>query len=231
MVLLDDNFATIVTAVRAGRRIYDNIRKFVRYAVTCNAAEIWTLLLAPLIALPIPLMPIHLLWINLVTDGLPGIALAAEPAEPDVMGRPPRPPGENIFARGLWQHVVWVGLLMAGVTLATQAWTYHHGSAHWQTMTFTVLALSQMGHVLAIRSERESLFRIGIGSNLPLFAAVVLTVILQLGTIYLPGAGPVFKTQPLSAGELLICLLLSAVVFLGVESEKWLIRRGILNWV
>jgi Ca2+-transporting ATPase len=228
MVLLDDNFATIVSAVRAGRRIYDNIRKFVRYAVTCNAAEVWTLLLAPLIGLPIPLLPIHLLWINLVTDGLPGIALAAEPAEGDVMRRPPRPPGENIFAHGLWQHVVWVGLLMAGVTLATQSWAYHHGSAHWQTMTFTVLALSQMGHVLAIRSERASLFRMGVRSNPLLLSAVALTVVLQLGTIYLPGTAEVFKTQPLSAGELLLCLLLSTVVFLAVEGEKWLIRRGLL---
>jgi Ca2+-transporting ATPase len=225
LVLLDDNFATIVSAVRAGRRIYDNIRKFVRYAVTCNAAEILTLLLAPLIALPIPLLPIHLLWINLVTDGLPGIALAAEPAERDIMRRPPRPPGENIFARGLWQHVAWVGLLMAGVTLATQAWAYHAGSKHWQTMAFTVLALSQMGHVLAIRSERDSLFRIGIGSNPWLLAAVALTVVLQLGTIYLPGASRVFKTQPLSSRELLVCLALSAVVFLAVEAEKWLTRR------
>ncbi|HET9292835.1 MAG TPA: cation-translocating P-type ATPase [Gemmatimonadales bacterium] len=228
VVLLDDNFATIVSAVRAGRRIYDNIRKFVRYAVTCNAAEVWTLLFAPLIALPIPLLPIHLLWINLVTDGLPGIALAAEPAERDVMRRPPRRPDENIFARGLWQHVIWVGLLMAGVTLATQAWAYHAGSAHWQTMAFTVLALSQMGHVLAIRSERESLFGMGITSNPWLLAAVALTVVLQLGTIYLPGASRVFKTQPLGVRELLICLAVSTVVFLAVEAEKWLIRRRVL---
>jgi P-type Ca2+ transporter type 2C len=226
MVLLDDNFATIVSAVRAGRRIYDNIRRFVRYAVTCNAAEVWTLLLAPLMALPIPLLPIHLLWINLITDGLPGIALAAEPAEDDVMRRPPRPPAESIFAHGLWEHVLWVGLLMTGVTLATAAWAYHHGSAHWRTMTFTVLALSQMGHLLAIRSERTSLFRMGIGSNPPLLAAVALTVALQLGSIYLPGASEVFKTQPLTGRELLACLLASTAVFFAVEGEKWLIRRG-----
>jgi Ca2+-transporting ATPase len=228
MVLLDDNFATIVTAVRAGRRIYDNIRKFVRYAVSCNAAEVWTLLLAPLVALPIPLVPIQLLWINLVTDGLPGIALAAEPAEPDVMRRPPRPRMESIFAHGLWQHLVWVGLLMAAVTLATQAWAYRGGSAHWQTMTFTVLALSQMGHVLAIRSERESLLRLGLWSNRLLLGAVALTVLLQLGIIYLPAAGAVFRTQPLTAGELGACLGLSTVVFIGVEIEKWLVRRGVL---
>jgi Ca2+-transporting ATPase len=228
MVLLDDNFATIVTAVRAGRRIYDNIRKFVRYAVSCNAAEIWTLLLAPLIALPIPLLPIQLLWINLVTDGLPGLALAAERAEPGVMRRPPRPRAESIFAHGLWQHLIWVGLLMAGVTLATQAWAYHGGSAHWQTMTFTVLALSQMGHALAIRSERESLVRLGLWSNRPLLVAVVLTVLLQLAIIYVPAAAVVFRTQPLTQGELAACLGLSTVVFFGVEIEKWLVRRGAL---
>jgi Ca2+-transporting ATPase len=228
LVLLDDNFATIVTAVRAGRRIYDNIRKFVRYVVSTNTAEILTLLLAPLIALPIPLVPIQLLWINLVTDGLPGLALAAEPAEPGVMRRPPRPRTESIFAHGLWQHLIWVGLLMAAVTLATQAWAYRGGSAHWQTMTFTVLALSQMGHALAIRSERESLFRLGLWSNRPLLAAVVLTVLLQLAIIYLPGAGTVFRTQPLTPGELGACLGLSTVVFFGVEIEKWLVRRGVL---
>ena len=167
LVLLDDNFATIVTAVREGRRIYDNIRKFIRYAMTGNLGEIWTIFLAPFLGLPIPLMPIHILWVNLVTDGLPGLALAVEPAERGLMRRPPRPPQENVFARGMWQHIVWVGLLLGGVCVATQAWAHASGVAHWQTMVFTVLALSQLGHVLAIRSERESLFSLGVFSNLP----------------------------------------------------------------
>jgi len=149
MVLLDDNFATIVHAIREGRRIFDNIRKFIKYTMTSNSGEIWVIFLAPFLGLPIPLLPIHILWINLVTDGLPGLALAKEPAEHGVMQRPPRPPAESIFAHGMWQHILWVGLLMGGTTLLTQAWAYHSGSVHWQSMVFTVLTLSQLSHVLA----------------------------------------------------------------------------------
>ncbi len=226
MILLDDNFATIVSAVGEGRRIFDNVRKFIRYTLTSNSGEIWTIFLAPFLGLPIPLLPIHILWINLVTDGLPGLALAVEPAEHGIMERPPRPPRESVFAHGMWQHIVVIGLLMGGVSLFTQAWAYYTGSAHWQTMVFTVLALSQMGHVLAIRSERDSLFRQGLSSNLPLLGAALLTVALQLATIYAPGANQLFKTVPLSAGELIACLGLSAVVFVAVEIEKLLVRRG-----
>jgi len=162
----------------------------------------------------------------LVTDGLPGLALAAEPQERRIMERPPRPPRESIFAHGLGYHAIWVGLLMGAVTLFTQAWAYHTGSAHWQSMTFTVLTLSQMGHVLAIRSEQDSLFQQGLGSNRPLLGAVLLTFGLQLATLYVPGLHAIFKTEALTATELGVCLGLSTIVFLGVEIEKWLIRRG-----
>jgi P-type Ca2+ transporter type 2C len=226
MVLLDDNFATIVGAVREGRRIFDNIRKFVKYSVTCNSAEVWTLFLAPFLGLPVPLLPIHILWINLVTDGLPGLALAIEPEERGIMQRPPRPPRESLFARGMWQHMLWVGLLMAGCALLVQAWALHVGSAHWQTMLFTVLAFSQLGHVLAIRSERDSLFRQGLGSNPILFVVVLGTAALQIATIYVPALNAVFETDPLSPVELGVCALLSMVVFVAVEIEKWLVRRG-----
>ncbi|MFA6903573.1 MAG: calcium-translocating P-type ATPase, PMCA-type [Gallionellaceae bacterium] len=228
LVLLDDNFATIVHAIREGRRIFDNIRKFIKYTMTSNAGEVWTIFLAPLMGLPIPLLPIHILWINLVTDGLPGLALAAEPAEKGIMRRKPRPPKESIFAHGMWQHMLWVGLLMGGVSLITQAWSIHTGSAHWQTMVFTVLCLSQMGHVLAIRSETQSLFRIGLFSNPLLLAAVALTFTLQMATIYVPFLQPIFKTEALSMDELLLCIVLSAVVFFAVEIEKLLVRRGLL---
>ncbi len=226
LVLLDDNFATIVAAVREGRRIYDNIRKFVRFVMAGNSGEIWTLTLAPLVGLPIPLLPIHILWINLVTDGLPGLALAAEPAEPGVMRRPPRPPNESIFAHGLWQHVVWVGLLIGGVSVFTQAWALEIGDAHWQSMVFTVLTLAQMGNVLVIRSERESLVRLGLGSNRPLLIAVLLTIMLQLAVLYVPALQAVFKTQALSAAELGFCVAVSSVVPVAVEIEKRLVRRG-----
>jgi P-type Ca2+ transporter type 2C len=226
MILLDDNFATIVGAVREGRRIYDNIRRFVRYAVTTNSGEIWTMFLAPLLGLPIPLLPIQILWINLVTDGLPGLALTAEPAESNIMRRPPRPPQESIFARGLGWHVLWVGPLMAALALGTQAWALATEAAHWQTLVFTVLCWCQLAHVLAIRSERDSLFSLGLFSNMPLFGAVALTFLLQLATIYLPSLNSVFKTAPLSLRELALTLVIAAVVFVAVEIEKWFKRRG-----
>lgn len=225
MILLDDNFATIVKAVKEGRRIFDNIRKFVKYIMTCNGAEIWVIFLAPLMGMPIPLLPIHILWINLVTDGLPALALANEKAEVDVMKRPPRATTESLFSEGVGYHIIWVGLLMAGVTLGTQYWSINHGMGHWQTMVFTVLALSQLGHVLAIRSDRTFLYQQGIFSNLPLMGSVVLTFVLQMAVVYLPFMNEIFRTQPLSMPELGFCIFMSLIVFHAVELEKWVKRK------
>ena len=225
MILLDDNFATIVRAVKEGRKIYDNIRKFIKYLLTTNAGEILTLFLASLAGLPIPLLPIHILWINLVTDGLPALALAVEPAEGDVMKRPPRHPQESIFAHGLGLHALWVGLLMAGIVLTVQARAIASENASWQTMVFTVLCLTQLGHVLAIRSEKESLFRIGLFSNKYLLLAVALTFCLQMATVYVPALNQVFKTAPLTFDELLMALVLSSIVFFAVELEKLIKRK------
>jgi Ca2+-transporting ATPase len=222
MILLDDNFSTIVKAVREGRRIFDNIRKFVKYIMTCNGAEIWTIVLAPILGMPIPLLPIHLLWINLVTDGLPGLALAREAAELDIMNRPPRRTSESLFSKGVGFHIIWVGLLMAAVTLMAQAWAINRGMEHWQTMVFSILAFSQLGHVLAIRSDRRYLFTQGILSNKPLLGAVLLSIVLQLLVIYTPFGNALFKTQPLSINELLICFATSALVFHAVEFEKFI---------
>ncbi|MDH5571952.1 MAG: HAD-IC family P-type ATPase, partial [Gammaproteobacteria bacterium] len=228
MILLDDNFATIVTAIRAGRRIFDNIRKFIKYTMSSNSGEIWTLFLAPFLGMPIPLLPIHILWINLVTDGLPGLAFSAEPAEPGNMQRPPRPPAENIFAHGMWQHIIWVGLFIGGLSIASQAWALSRGAEYWQTVVFTVLTMAQLFHSLGVRSETESIFRIGLFSNRPMVGALILTVMLQLAVIYVPALNAVFHTQPLPLFDLLVCFAVSSLVLLAVEIEKFLIRRGMI---
>jgi len=226
VVLLDDSFTTIVTAVHEGRRIFDDIRKFIRYTMSSNSGEIWVLVLAPLLGMPLPLLPLHILWINLVTDGLPGLALSAEPAEKDVMKRKPRPPEESIFAHGMAAHILWVGLLIGGLTLATQAWTWFREQAGWQTMVFTVLVFAQLFHCLAIRSERFSLFSIGLASNKALLGAVLLTVLLQIAVIYLPMLNVVFRTVPLSLTELAACFGIGSIVFIAVELEKSVRRRA-----
>jgi P-type Ca2+ transporter type 2C len=226
MVLVDDNFATIVAAVEEGRVIYDNIRKFIKYMVTSNSAEIWVMLLAPLFGAPLPLLPLQILWINLVTDGLPGLALAIEPAEHNTMRRPPYPPNENIFSRRMGRHVLLIGLLMGIVSLGTGYWYWGRGDAAWQTMVFMTLTLSQMGHVLAIRSDQDSLFRQGLLSNRPLLGAVTLTFVLQLLVVYTPFLQNFFKTVTLSMTDLILSVVLSSIVFWCVEFEKWLIRRN-----
>jgi Ca2+-transporting ATPase len=228
MVLLDDNFATVVRAVREGRRIYDNLRRFIRYQMTTNSAEVWTLFLAPFLGLPVPLLPIQILWINLVTDGLPGLALAVEPAEGNVMQRPPRPVREGVFARGLGIHVLWVGLFMAALALGAQAWFVDAGAeqGRWQTITFTMLCFVQLSHVLAVRSERESLFTQGLRSNKPLLGAVAIAIALQLAIIYVPALNRLFKTQPLGAAELALTVAGAFSVFAVVETEKWIRRRS-----
>lgn len=228
MILLDDNFATIIKAVKEGRKIYDNIRKFIKYTLTSNGGEIWTIFLAPLISLPIPLIPIHILWINLVTDGLPGLAYAAEPEEEDILQRPPRKKEESIFSDGLGFHILWVGLLMGAVCLATQAWAMQLGNDKWQTMVFTVLCISQMGHAMAIRSDIKSLFQQGIFGNKQLVAAVLLTFTLQMCVIYVPFLQDIFHTKALNFNELFICMGLSSIIFWAVELEKWF-KRNPLN--
>lgn len=226
LILLDDNFATIVRAVRQGRRIFDNIVKFIRYTLTSNSGEIWAIVLAPFFQLPTPLHPVHILWVNLLTDGLPGLALASEPEETDVMERPPRPPQTSFLSGALALKVLWVGLLMGLVTLATQALALHLGSPRWQTMAFSVLCFSQLGNVLALRSERKSFFQRGLWNNKQLLGAVLLTVALQTLIVYVPALNPVFKTQPLNLWEWIMVGVMSTCVFWAVELEKWWQRRG-----
>ncbi len=227
MILLDDNFATIVRSVEYGRNIYDNIRKFFRFLLASNTGEIWTIFLAPFFGLPIPLLPIHILWVNLITDGAPSLALTAEPPERNVMARPPRAPGESLFVHGMWQHIIWVGLLIGGLCLGVQAWAISTGH-HWRTMVFTVLCLAQFAHVLAIRSEYDSLFSLGISSNRVLSWVLLVSVIVQLSVIYVPVLHDIFRVEYLDIPELVLCFVLASVVFWAVELEKFLIRKGIL---
>jgi P-type Ca2+ transporter type 2C len=226
MVLLDDNFATIVAAVEEGRRIYDNIRKFIRYTLTSNAGEIWVMLLGPFAGLGLPLLPLQILWVNLVTDGLPGLALTVEPVERNTMQRNPYHPNENIFGRGLGRDIIWVGLLMGLVSLGVGWWGMHYGtSGEWQTMVFTTLTLAQMGNAFATRSDRDSIFKQGFLTNKAMFGAVLLTFLLQMAVVYLPPLQTVFKTQALHITELAVSLAASLLVFLGIELGKFLLHR------
>jgi Ca2+-transporting ATPase len=222
LILLDDNFATIVSAVEGGRHIYDNIRKFTRYMLSTNGGEILTMLFAILFGLPLPLLPVQILWINLVTDGLPALALGVEPAERNLMQRPPRPPEESLFAGGLGWHVVWVGMLMGALTIGLFAWALTaRDLVHAQTMAFFTLTVLQMANVLAVRSEREPLWRIGMFSNPKLVGAVMLTLILQVVITYAPMLQPIFHTTPLTPSELLLCVSAAVVIYAVVEAEKW----------
>ena len=224
MVLEDDNFATIVAAIEEGRRIYDNIRRVSRYLLSTNIGELWVMLLAPIVGLPIPLLAVQILWMNLVTDGLPAIALGVEPLETTAMRRAPRPRRESLFAGGLWQHVLWVGIFMAASVLALEAVTRSLGWP-WQTMVFTTLALSQLAHSLAVRSERRSLFDLPVSTNRWLYMSVALTLSVQVMVIYLPPLQRLFHTSSLSVGQFAVVIAVSSSVLFAVELEKWFWRR------
>jgi Ca2+-transporting ATPase len=219
MILLDDNFATIVKAVREGRRIYANILKFIIYSITCNAGTLVAITLAPFFGLPLPLLPIQILWLNLLTDSLPGLALAAERAERDVMNRPPVDPQEGIFSSGRGYYVIGFGFLIGAIALAFQAFALRRGLP-WQTMVFTFLVLNRMAVALAVRSDRQSLFRIGLLSNRPLCGAIVITFLLQLVVIYTPLLNPVFSTTPLSGEALALTVGLAIGMVLVSELHK-----------
>ena len=184
------------------------------------------MLAASLAGMPLPLLPLQILWINLVTDGLPALALGLEPAERNIMHRRPYDPSENIFRRGMGRHIIWVGALLGLVPLAAGYWYWSAGDSHWQTVLFMTLTISQMGHAMAIRSERDSLFSIGVFSNRPLIGAVALTFALQMAAVYVPFFQGFLKTEPLGAKDLAVSLLLSVIVFWSVEAEKWFIRRN-----
>jgi Ca2+-transporting ATPase len=228
MVLTDDNFATIVSAVEEGRAVYDNMRKFVRYMLSTNAGEVLVIFVASLIgplvgwpegAFPI-LAAIQILWINLITDGVPALALSVEPPEGGIMSRPPRDPKEGILAGGIGFHVVWVGLLMMVGCLFVFDDGLAHGIEHAHTMCFITLAFFQLWHVLAIRVEGSSVVGRGFVSNPWLLGAVALSAGGMLAVIYVPALASIFEVAPLTLGELAECLAVSSSVFFLVEAEK-----------
>jgi Ca2+-transporting ATPase len=226
MVLRDDNFATIVAAVSEGRVVYANIRKFIRYLLTGNIAEIIVVLVTPFFGMPLALLPLQILWINLLTDGLPALALGIEPAESNVMRQPPRSPTENILGQGMGWQIGFSGLLLALLSAGVGYWAWRNNNPDWQTMIFTTLTFGQMAAVLSLRSDSESFFRFGIRRNPLLIGAVALTVVLQLLVTYQPFLQELFETTALTAADLLICIGLGVIMLVGVEVEKLLFRRA-----
>jgi Ca2+-transporting ATPase len=225
MVLLDDNFATIVKAVEQGRLVYANIRRFVKYILGSNVGELITVAAAPLLGLVgVPLSPLQILWMNLVTDGVPALALALEPGEKGLMQRPPAAPGESIFARGIGSYILRIGVVFAVIVITLMVWAARAGLP-WQTMVFTTLCLAQMGHALSARSDRP-LIQMDPWSNPWLIWAVVLTSGLQMLLLYVPWLAKFFGTTPLTLNELLVCVGVSAVFFVYLELEKiWRLWR------
>ena len=233
MVLLDDNFATIVAAAEEGRVVYTNIRRFIKYILGSNIGEVLTIAAAPLMGLGgVPLTPLQILWMNLVTDGVPALALAVEPAEPNVMKKPPFSPRESIFARGLGSYMVRIGIIFAILTIAMMSWAYGYTHAAnyqgnrdtWKTMVFTTLCLAQMGHAIAIRSNTQLTIELNPFTNIFVWGAVVVTTGLQLMLIYVPPLRAFFGTHYLSPFELLVCFGFSALMFVWIEMEKLFVR-------
>ncbi|MEJ5961091.1 cation-translocating P-type ATPase [Pedobacter immunditicola] len=227
MILLDDNFATIVKAVKEGRRIYENIKKFILYVLSCNLAEILTLVAAPLLGMAIPLLPIHILWINLVTDGLPGLALTSQPAEKGIMERPPRPPKESLFAGGMIPKILCTGAMMAVVVLFAQQYAASSGYdvSTQQTMVFTLLCFIQLGNAVSVRQTYNSMFKEGFSKNKGLFFIILITMALQLLLVYVPFLQPIFKTVSLDQTMITVILIATVIGVLGIELLKFFINK------
>jgi len=234
MVLLDDNFSTIVSAVEEGRVVYTNIRRFIKYILGSNIGEVLTIAAAPILGLGgVPLSPLQILWMNLVTDGLPALALAVEPGRPSIMRLPPKDPKESIFAQGLGSYMIRIGIVLAVVTIALMVWAYGYTEQvqgngldrdRWQTMVFTTLCLAQMGHALAVRSSNRLTIEVNPFSNPYVLGSVVVTSILQILLIYIEPLRNFFNTHYLSATELWICIGFSSLIFVWIEMEKLFVR-------
>jgi Ca2+-transporting ATPase len=234
MILLDDNFATIVAATEEGRVVYTNIRRFIKYILGSNIGEVITIAASSIIpSLNVPMIPLQILWMNLVTDGLPALALAVEPAEPNVMKRPPFDPRENIFARGMGSYMIRVGIILSIITITLMVWSHGYTTTHfsdtyspkrWETMVFTTLCLAQMGHAIAIRSNTQLTIELDPRTNPYVWGSVIMTTVLQLVLIYVEPFQRFFGTHLLRPEELAVCFGFSALMFVWIELEKLVIR-------
>lgn len=212
MILTDDNFATIVAAVEEGRSIYANIRKFIRYLLACNIGEVLTMFFATIIGLPLPLLPMQILWTNLVTDGLPALALGVEPTEKGIMEQPPRDPSEGVFSGGLQIRILVQGVAIAICTIISYiVGLYSAGGSleRGRTLAFATLVLSQLIFVFNCRSERKSVFQLGLFTNLYLILAVLTSLGMQLIVMYIPFLQRIFETVALPGRDWLVVILLS----------------------
>jgi P-type Ca2+ transporter type 2C len=225
MILTDDNFASIVAAIREGRGVFDNIRKTLVYLLAGNASELFLMLTASLLGMPLPLTPVQILWINLVTDGLPALALVMDPPDPDVLKRPPRPVREAILTRRQWRAVILTGLLESVVVLSVFRWALEaEGLASARTLAFSTLVFAEVLRSFAARSDTRLFWEVGPLTNLRLVAIVVASVTIQLALSHLPQAQVIFDVRPLSERDTVLCLALGLIPVSVLELIK-LLRR------
>ncbi|OGC07535.1 hypothetical protein A2526_03980 [candidate division WOR-1 bacterium RIFOXYD2_FULL_36_8] len=230
MVITDDNFASIVAAVKEGRGIYDNIKKFIHYLLSCNAGEILVMFISSLMGLPIPLFPIQLLWVNLVTDGFPALALGVDPVSANVMKRPPRPVNEGVVTGGQAILMITQGFFLAFCSLFAFVFVLfveRESICHARTAAFVVLACSQLFHSFNCRSNKDSIFKLGFFTNKQLVLAVIVSFMLQMAVVYLPFFQIIFKTEALNMTDWLFVLFVSSLPLWMMEAVKLLGRKKI----
>ena len=230
MVLADDNFASIVAAIREGRGIFDNIRKTLVYLLSGNTAELTVMLVAALGGLPLPLLPLHLLWINVVTDGLPALALVVDPAEDDVLQRPPRHPDEPMLGRTEWRFIITTGLLQAAATLGVFVWALNaRDLSEARNLAFSVLVFGELFRAFAARSTTRVFWEVGAFTNLRLLGVVLFSVLIQLGIHHVPAAQALFEIGPLSTADCVLTLLVASgpvtVIEVGKLVRRWNLRK------
>ncbi len=227
MVLTDDNFASIVAAVEEGRGIFDNIKKYLMFLLSCNAGEIMIMLIAGLVGLPLPVVAIQLLWINLTTDGFPALALAIDPPDPDIMERPPRDPKEGVFTPGVLVGIAVVAVMMPATILPVFLWRARTVELiEAQTVAFTMITLFEICRVFSCRSERHSIFKLGLFTNRWLVYAAITSILMQMAVVYLPPLQSAFNTVPLGPLDWALVLPLSLTGFVGLELAKIVMSKS-----